>query len=83
MIEGIVCDDFDADRDLAEIVCPTHLLAGSEALGGAMTATDIRKVSGRIPSCSTTVWNDIGHLTHQTRGESYAAELLSFLDEAG
>jgi pimeloyl-ACP methyl ester carboxylesterase len=83
VIEGIVFDDFDPDRDLAKIVCPTHLLAGSEVLGGAMTATDIREVSERIPSCSTTVWGDIGHLIHQARAESYAAELLSFLDEAG
>lgn len=82
-IDGTLFDDFDPDVDLAKVACPAHLMAGSEALGGAMTATDIREVSTRIPSCSTAVWNDLGHLIHHASADRYAEELISFLDRAG
>ena len=82
-IEGILFADFDPDHDLPKIVCDTHLLAGNEALGGAMTANDVEEVSTRIPRCTTVVWDDIGHMIHQQRPEPYADELISFLERVG
>lgn len=82
-IEGTLFDDFDPDRDLAKIACPVHLLAGNEALGGAMTAGDVALASAHIARCTTAVWDDLGHLIHHLRPEAYADELLAFLRRTG
>lgn len=82
-IRGSLFDDFDPDADLAKIECPVHLLAGSEPLGGAMTADDIERVAALIPRCTRAVWDDIGHTIHHDRPEAYADELISFLDRIG
>ncbi len=81
-IEGTLFDDLDPDRDLSKIRCATRLLAGSEALGGAMATNDIDEVSARIPRCTAVIWGDAGHMLHHERPEAYAEALLAFLKRA-
>jgi pimeloyl-ACP methyl ester carboxylesterase len=49
---------------LAAIACPTAIIAGGWANGGAMTAADLVTWQRRIPQATVTVLEQVGHVIH-------------------
>ncbi len=69
----------DPDAVLAEVRCPTYLVAGQYHLGGAMDEEDVRRAAEAIPDCTPTVLESVGHGIHTDRPETYVSELRGFM----
>lgn len=72
-----------APAELERIACPTTLVAGQWAYGGAMTADDVAAWKAHVPQTQVTVLDNAGHLIHhfeQSR-EVYLRELDALLEE--
>jgi pimeloyl-ACP methyl ester carboxylesterase len=78
-IDNSLFDGFDPDRALPHITCPTHLLVGDFALGGAMTDDDTKRMASLIPHCTVRVFSDAGHEIHEEKPQEYVQELLQFI----
>jgi pimeloyl-ACP methyl ester carboxylesterase len=68
----------DPDVVLAQIQCPTHLVAGHYDLGGAMAVGDVPRAVAATPGCTHTVVEGVGHTIHAEKPGEYLSELRRF-----
>lgn len=78
-IAGVILGGYEPDDLLAQIRCPTHLLAAQAALGGVMDAQDVARFAAHAPHAAVAVLEDVGHGIHQERPEEFVRSLQQFV----
>ncbi|MFN8637360.1 MAG: alpha/beta hydrolase [Chloroflexota bacterium] len=68
VIENRAIDDYDLGDRLARIACPTLLLQGNPALGGALADDEAAWAASLIPDCLHISEPEVGHDVLQTSG---------------
>ncbi len=77
-IDGVILDGREPDELLAQIRCPTHLLAAQAALGGAMDAQDVARFVAHAPHATYAVLEGVGHGMHEERPDAFTESLQRF-----
>ncbi len=69
----------DPDVLLAQIYCPTHLIAAESGRGGVMTLEDVQRVVAQVPQAAHTIVTGTGHDIHLDRPQAFFRAVVSFL----
>lgn len=69
----------DPDTLLAQIHCPTHLIAAESGSGGVMTLEDVQRVVAQVPQAAHTIVTGTGHDIHLDRPQAFFRAVVSFL----
>ena len=69
----------DPDALLAQIDCPTHLIAAESGGGGVMTLEDVQRVVAQVPQVAHTIVTGTGHDIHLDRPQAFFRAVVSFL----
>ena len=78
-LAGIILGNHQPDALLAQVRCPVRLLAGQVEFGGAMTVEDVQQAVSKMPHCTHTVFEGVGHMIHLERAEAWEQDLVEFV----
>jgi pimeloyl-ACP methyl ester carboxylesterase len=80
-IDGILLGPYAPDDLVAQVRCPTHLLAAQYELSMVMDAQDVARFVADAPHCTFTVLEGVGHGIHAEQPEVYVAALREFISQ--
>jgi pimeloyl-ACP methyl ester carboxylesterase len=78
VLDGSQFDGFDPDHALALINAPIRLVAGNVDLGGAIAASDVRRLQSLAVDYGFELMGDVGHFIHHTAPHEYARAVSAF-----
>jgi pimeloyl-ACP methyl ester carboxylesterase len=78
-IDGVLLDAYEPDDLVAQIRCPTHLLAAQYELSGVMDDQAVQRFVAHAPHCTYAVLEGVGHGIHEERPNEYVEALRQFL----
>lgn len=82
-IDGVILGGQAPDDLLAQIGCPTHLLAAQDEFGGAMDAQDVARFTAHASLAAYAVLEGVGHGIHQERPTEFVQALQQFVIDQG
>ncbi len=79
---GLVRENSDHSLEpvLAAVACPTLLVAGEKALGGALSAEQVKRASALLLRGEAVTIPSAGHSVHRDQPDRFAETVLRFLD---
>ncbi|MGE3912643.1 MAG: alpha/beta fold hydrolase [Chloroflexota bacterium] len=80
IIENRSIAQYDLGERLRRIVCPTLLLQGNPALGGALTDEEADWAKSLISDCAHVSLPHVGHGIHAADGPAFSQTVVSFLE---
>jgi pimeloyl-ACP methyl ester carboxylesterase len=78
-LAGRWLDGYDVAATLNAVGCPTLLLQGEFALGGALPDAYAQELAGAIPDVTPLKLADVGHNIHGTQPEAFLRVVVPFL----
>lgn len=79
LLNGGLLGNQDPDVPLAQIHCPTHLIAAEPGSGGVLTVQDVQRVVAQMPQAAHTIVAGTGHDIHLDRPQAFFRAVISFL----
>jgi pimeloyl-ACP methyl ester carboxylesterase len=79
LVAGRWLDAFDYESLWPRVMCPTLLLQGDRAAGGAFTEVDAAVAQRSLANCRLARFSGVGHQIHRTRPAEVIEHLREFL----
>jgi pimeloyl-ACP methyl ester carboxylesterase len=81
LLDGSAFELWRTDALLARIACPTLLLYGEAARGGALTVAQVEHAKQRLDQCRTVFIKDTGHMLHTYKPDAFLQAVQPFLEK--